>query len=154
MRPRKLIVKNELLTEAVNKMAKENTAATQKEMIDLLMRSGLLIPVKIMPPAKRDANGFYMLTSKHKIAYATVKSATYANDPDASYYIAFTDTDEIKAWAGGKPTDSFVARFEDYAVMLMQPGAKCKGLVLNPASANVLITTEAVREIIKERDVQ
>lgn len=154
MIPRKLKVKNELLTEAVNNVAKENTPETQKEMLKYLVGSGMLLPVKIMPAAKRDANGYYRFSPKHKVAYATVKSAQYENDPDASYYIAFTDSEEMKAWAGGKPVDSFIAHLDDYAVMLLKPEAQMKGFVINPAGANVVITTAAVRDIIRERDAQ
>ena len=59
MVPRKVKIKNELLTEAVNNVAKENTPENQKEMIKYLAGSGMLLPVKIMPAAKKDANGYY-----------------------------------------------------------------------------------------------
>ena len=154
MVPRKVKIQNELLTEAVNNVAKENTPENQKEMIKYLVGSGMLLPVKIMPAAKKDANGYYRFSPKHKIAYATLTRTAFENSPEASYYIAFTDSNEMKAWAGGKPVDSFVAHFDDYAVMLLKPEAKMKGFIINPAGANLVISTAAVREIIKERDAQ
>lgn len=154
MRTRKVRVENELLTGAVNRFAQENTPEVKEEMIKYLLGSGMLLPVKIVPSAKRDTQGNYLMTPKHKVAYATVKNVKYEKDPEACYYLAFTDSHEMRKWSGGKSVDSFIAYFDDYAIMLLKPGATCKGIVVNPAGANLVITTQAIRQIIKDRDAQ
>lgn len=152
MEPRKETLINEELKTAIRMMAEDNNSKTQKDLLDILMKSKLLIPVKISPAAKKDPQGVYMLSPKHKITFATVKNYQDTKHPDKSYFIGFTDTEELKAWAGGKHIDTFLADFNDYAVMLLKPDAVCKGFVLNPAGGNVCFTTDVVKQIIKRRD--
>lgn len=154
MEPRKEMIINEELKTAIKMMAEDNNSKSQNDMIDILMKSKLLIPVKISPAAKRDDQGNYMLSPKHKITFATVKNYQDTKNPDWSYFIGFTDTEEFKAWAAGKKIDAFLADFNDYAVMLLKPDAKCKGFVLNPAGGNVCFPTDVVKQIIKKRDAK
>lgn len=152
MEPKKEMIINEQLKTAIRMMAEDNNSKTQNDMLDILMKSKLLIPVKISPAAKRDEQGRYMITPKHKITFATVKNYHDDVNPDNMYLIGFTDTEEYKAWANGKNHDTFMADFNDYAVMLLKPDAVCNGFVLNPAGGNVCFTTDTIRQIIKRRD--
>lgn len=154
MEPRKEIIINEELKTAIKMMAGDNNSKNQNDMIDILMKSKLLIPVKISPAAKRDDQGNYILSPKHKITFATVKNYQDMKNPDWNYLIGFTDSEEFKAWANGRHMDAFLADFNDYAVMLLKPDAKCKGFVLNPAGGNVCFPTDVVKKIIKSREAK
>ena len=154
MEPRKEIIINEELKSAIKMMAEDNNSKSQNDMLDILMKSKLLIPVKISPAAKRDDHGTYILSPKHKITFATVKNYQDMKNPDWNYFIGFTDTEEFKAWAGNKDIDAFLGDFNDFAVMLLKPDAACKGFVLNPAGGNVCFTTDVVKQIIKRRDAK
>lgn len=152
MQPRKETIINEEFKSAIKALAEDNNSETQSRIFRVLMHSKLLIPVKISPAAQRDDQGNYILSPRHKLTFATVKNYHDAKHPDWSYFIGFTDTQEFKAWAGGKHIDAFLADFNDYAVMLLKPDAVCKGFVLNPAGGNVCFPTEVVKQIIKRRD--
>lgn len=152
MEPRKETIINEELKTAIKMMAEDNNSKSQGDMLDILLRSKLLIPVKISPAAKRDDRGNYILSPKNKITFATVKNYQDTRNPDFSYFIGFSDSEEFKNWAGSKHYDTFLADFNDFAVMLLKPEAVCKGFVINPAGGNVCFTTDVVKQIIKRRD--
>ena len=149
MESRKEVIINEELKTAIKMLAEENNAKNQSDLIHILRKSKLLIPVKLSPTAKRDDQGNYILTKKHKVTFATVKNYQDSIHPDWKYFIAFSDNEEMKKWTENKPYDAFVADFNDYAVMLLKPEAVCKGFVINPCGGNVCFETDVIKKIIK-----
>ena len=116
MEPRKELIINEELRTAIQMLAEDNNGKNQADLIQILMKSKLLIPVKLQPAAKRDDQGNYLLTKKNKITFATVKNYQDNENPDWQYFIAFTDSNELKNWSNGKPRPSVYECIHNYSV--------------------------------------
>ncbi|MCI5958273.1 MAG: SseB family protein [Lachnospiraceae bacterium] len=141
---------NEALISSIQKFGEEVNADTQRNLLDEVLKSRLWLPARVTPAPIKTPKGEYVVTSKHKVhmvsAHQTVKGQ------DTTYYIAFTDKDAYKTWANGKKHDIFTADFDEIAVMLLRPTAVCKGVIINPGTDNIRLTTEAVKQSIVHRD--
>lgn len=143
-------LQNEKLIFSIHRFMDEKTAGTQRDMMDLIMQSKFWIPAKVTPAPKKTSKGTYVLTSKNKVSL--INAHQTANGEDKSYYIAFTDAEAFKIWANGRRHDIFTAEFDEIAVMLLRPTASCNGMVINPGSANIRLTTHAIKEMVRHRE--
>lgn len=147
MKYRKEPLNNEALIEAIHKMTEEPTGESQKAMLTILAKSELYIPTKLSPVPKKTSDGRYMMTPKTKISF--ISAHQKMGEEDRGYFLAFTDNDAYKKWAAGKKYEVLTASFDDYAVMLLRPGATFDGLVLNPGTDNITIRKGVVKQVIK-----
>lgn len=150
MKFKKEALQNEALKESIQKFREEINADNQRALLDEVLKSKLWVPAKVTPAPIKTPKGEYIVTPKHKVNM--VSAHRMVNGQDVAYYIAFTDADAYKAWADGKRHDIFTAVFDEIAVMLLRPTAVCKGVVINPGTDNIQLTTEAVKQSIIHRD--
>lgn len=141
---------NEALISSIQKFGEEVNADTQHSLLDEVLKSKLWLPARVTPAPIKTPKGEYVVTPKHKVHMVSAHQTV--NGQDTTYYIAFTDKDAYKTWAQGKRHDIFTAEFDEIAVMLLRPTAVCKGVILNPGTDNIRLTTEAVRQSIAHRD--
>lgn len=150
MKFKKEELQNEALNACIQKMKEEVNADTQRALLDEVLKCKLWVPAKVTPAPIKTPKGEYVVTSKHKVSLVSAHHTV--NGQDISYYIAFTDKDAFKTWANGKKHDIFTAEFDEIAVMLLRPTAVCRGVILNPGTDNIRLTTEAVKQSIIHRD--
>ena len=150
MKFKKEALQNEALKDSIQKFRDEVTADTQRNLLDEVLKSKLWVPAKVTPAPIKTPKGEYIVTSKHKVSMVSAHHTV--NGQDVAYYIAFTDSEAYKTWANGKRHDIFTAEFDEIAVMLLRPTAICKGVIINPGSDNIRLTTEAVKQSIIHRD--
>ena len=150
MKFKKEELQNEALNSCIQKMKEEVNADTQRALLDEVLKCKLWVPAKVTPAPIKTPKGEFVVTSKHKVSLVSAHHTV--NGQDISYYIAFTDKDAFKAWANGKKHDIFTAEFDEIAVMLLRPTAVCRGVILNPGTDNIRLTTEAVKQSIIHRD--
>lgn len=150
MKFKKEALQNEALKESIETFKADVNAETQRNLLDEVLKSKFWVPAKVTPAPIKTPKGEYIVTPKHKVSM--VSAHHVVNGMDIDYYLAFTDGEAFKAWAKGKRHDIFTAEFDEIAIMLLRPTALCKGVVINPGTDNIRLTTEAVKQSIIHRD--
>lgn len=150
MRFKKEELHNEALKASIVEFKKEIGPATQNVLLDEMTKAKFWVPTKITPAPIKTASGQYIVTPKHKVNM--VSAHQVVNGKELVNYIAFTDADAYKAWAKGKRYDIYTVAFDELAVMLLRPTSVCDGVVVNPATDSIRLTTEAVKQAVIQRD--
>lgn len=143
-------VRNPALTAAIAKMKAENTPQSRNAVINEMMNSVFLAPAIIdfgKNPPKPDEQG------KVKIEKDTKISFTLINTQDGkTFFMAFTDWDELRKWNKNPGQQTLMLRFDDYASLLAK-NEKASGFVINPYTENLRFPPEMVADLKKQKDV-
>lgn len=72
------------------------------------------------------------------------------NQDDESFFIAFTDWDELRKWSKDH-VQTLIMRYEDYKAMLLKDPDVAKGFVINPYNQNIIITPQLMEYIERRK---
>lgn len=143
-------VTNPELVIIMNKFMAEKTKVNEILLADQITHAQFLTPVILDGEIE---NGVLK-------AGSTLRFKILINEQNESYFMAFTDWDELKKWS--KQTEqTFIATYEDLKGMVLKDSYEIKGFAINPYGQNFLITSEIMKffseiraEIIEKKDDQ
>lgn len=143
-------VTNPELVTIMNKFMAEKTKVNEILLADQITHAHFLTPVILDGKIE---NG--MLE-----AGSTLNFKILINDQNESYFMAFTDMDELKKWSD-QTEQTLIVTYEDIKDMILKDSDEIKGFAINPYGQNFLITPEIMEffseiraEIIEKHDPQ
>lgn len=140
---------NPALKEAAAKLRAENNPVNLNAVINEMTRAVFLVPANIDlgPNAPRpDAAGKVQLPKDSKINFLLL------NTKDGkSYFMAFTDWDELHKWRKDPAQKTMMLRFDDLAGLLAK-GQSAAGFVVNPFGDNLRFEAPMVASIMAQKN--
>lgn len=146
-------VSNPMLVGAIKLMREEDTPEHRTMLTGEIMKAHFLAPAIIMPEPEKTENGELKIQIGSKVQFPMLST------PDGKqFFMAFTDSVELKKWKDDERIYTFALTFDDYAGMLLtrKEGKVCPalGFVINPFGGNVLVTREMVASFVAARIAQ
>ena len=134
--PNQKPITNPELVEALKALHQENTPQNQGKVLGLVVeRAVFLTPAVVTPSARKQATiQFQLITTKD----------------GRPFFPAFTDAEELRKFAGQKPVQSVVLRFDDY-VSLIQRNEKACGFVVNPLGLSLTLDRKTVESLAAKK---
>lgn len=131
-----------MLVGAIQLLKAENTPDHSKLFTQEMLQARFLSPVIITPPPEPDETGKVHLTKDNKIQFPMLT----ASDGN-SYFMAFTDMEELTNWSKEEKKQTFIMKFDDYAAMVLGKDSRAAGFVVNPYGGNIIITKENIARL-------
>lgn len=131
-------VTNPDLVKAMKKMQENPTKDNQDIFLAEVMKAHFLTPVVIDPQPK------------HKKDLASIKKGTkinfglITNQQEQSFFIAFSDWNELKKWKNNENQQTLVVTYKDLETMILGNSQGSNGFVINPFGENVLFNREMI----------
>jgi len=145
----KPVINPELL-ESMNKFLDDKSAENELILIGKINQSHLLTPVIV------SGNVENCLIEEG----STVSFKTVSNTNDESYFIAFTDLDELGKWSKDKE-QTLIYTCDDLNGIVIENINTIKGFVINPYSQRFIVTPEVMlyfsqrkSELVVEKDTK
>ena len=131
---------NPAAVAAMEAFIKEQTPRHELDMISTLMRARFLSPVIFSEPV---IDG--------QVPKGTQIQQYVINNPQGDrFFLAFTDDEAMKKWAKEEKRDFVLLNLAECLALIKHADAdKIKGLVVNPFSHNVTLTTEMLEGLPK-----
>lgn len=143
-------VTNPKLVDSINKFLTEKSAENEFVLIEKITQAHFLTPIIMQGEIE---NG--ILTAGSTISFKMI-----ANSSDESFFIAFTDWEELAKWSKDQE-QTHISTYEDLKTMVLKDTEKVKGFVINPYGQNIVITPELMQyfarrksEIVIEKDTK
>lgn len=143
-------ITNPKLVEIMNKFLNERSAENEIVLIDRITQAQFLSPVILDGEIQ---NG----TIK---AGATISFKMLTNNSNESFFMAFTDWEELGKWSKEKE-QTLISTYEDLKSMVEKDAQRVKGFVINPYGQNIVITPELIQyfsrrksEIVIKKDTK
>ncbi|WP_184313765.1 enhanced serine sensitivity protein SseB [Anaerosolibacter carboniphilus] len=125
-------VTNPELVKSMNLFLKEKSAENEFNLIEKITQANYLVPV-IFQGKIEDG-----VLKKDSI----INFKVISNSSDESFYIAFTDWDELGKWSK-EPEQTLISTYDDLKHMVLKSEG-IKGFVINPFNQNFIITPEVI----------
>lgn len=143
----KKTISNPMLVGAMELLRDENTVERRNIFIDEMLKATFISPVIITPEPEIDEQGKMKLTREHQIQLPMLST------PEGKhFFMAFTDKGELEKWKKDEKQKNFTFVFDDYSNMLMKNQSNSEGVVINPFSANMVLSKEMVVAIKEAKD--
>lgn len=147
-------VTNPELVDIMNKFSNEKNAKNEFVLIEKITQAHFLTPIIIEGEIEKGVIK----------AGSTISFKMLTNNSDESFFIAFTDWEELAKWSMEKE-QTLISRYEDLKAMVLKDTEKVTGFVINPYGQNIVITPELmqyfsqrisglVSEIVIEKETQ
>jgi hypothetical protein len=142
-------VTNPELVKSMNEFLQENSAQNEFILIEAIAKANFLIPITLQGEIEDG-----MLKQDSTIGFKTI-----TNGSEESFYLAFTDWDELGKWSKERE-QTLISTYDDLKQMVsINDGIK--GFVINPFNQNLVITAEVMEyfahrksEIVIKEDTQ
>ena len=138
-------ISNPQLVEALAALHKENTPQNQGKVLDLVLNHASFLAPVVLAPVPKGQNVPPQLQGKTAIQFQLI--TTKDGRP---FFPAFTDAEELRKFAGQKPVQSVVLRFDDY-VSLIQRNEKACGFVVNPLGLSLTLDRQTVESLATQK---
>lgn len=141
-------VTNPALVAAMDTMLADNTMQTRSDMLGEMMKAHFLSPAIITPepPKGADPSGMTTLPEGTHIEFPMLE------DNDGKLFaMAFTDWEALAAWQQKEGQQTLILTFDDYAAMVLRPGSKFQGFVINPFRQNLIFNKEMVASLKEQK---
>ena len=132
------------LLESLKQLLQNDTEDNRLKVIEeVVMNARFLIPADFSDfPETKDGNTNITLNKDTIIHFHTV-----TNTEDQTFYLAFTDWDELKKWQNDDNQKTIVLTFDNYASMVLKDDI-IEGFIINPSSASLIINRQML-ELLK-----
>lgn len=141
-------VTNPELIKIMNEFLNEKSAENEVVLIEKIMQAHFLTPVKIEGEIE---NGVIKTGT-------TISFKMLTNNSGESFFMAFTDWEELGKWSKEKE-EALISTYEDLKAMVENDVQRVKGFVINPYGQNIAITRELMEyfsqrksEIVIQKD--
>lgn len=138
-------VSNPLLIGAIELMKAENTPEHKKMVSDEILKAIYLTPATVTPiPPEGETK---------LPPGSNVQLPVLAASNGKQFFMAFTDTKELKKWKDEEGQQTLAMSFDDYAMMMFRRDkegnpSQVAGLVINPFGANIIVPKEMVAHYV------
>jgi hypothetical protein len=143
-------VTNPQLVDIMNKFSNERSAENEFILIERITNAHFLTPIIMKGEIE---NGVLK-------AGSTISFKMITNNSDESFFIAFTDWEELAKWSKEKE-ETLISTYDDLKGMVLKDTVNIKGFVINPYGQNIMITPEIMQyfskkksEIVIEKDTK
>lgn len=131
---------------AMNRMKENNNAETQNKMVEEALNARFLVPCIMEMKAGTEKD------KKRTPENTTPRISMIKTTDGRTFFIAFTDLNELNKWQKNEDQNVLVMSFDDIAGMVLNQNVESEGFVVNPASTNVVFQKKMVFTIIYNRD--
>lgn len=133
-------VSNPELVEIMNKFANERNAENEILLIEKITQAHFLTPIIMEGEIE---NGIIK-------AGGTISFKMLNNNSGESFFMAFTDWEELAKWSKEKE-QTLISKYDDLKSMVLKDTKRVKGFVINPYSQNIVITPELMQYFSQTR---
>lgn len=137
-------INNPDLLQAIEEMKRSSSSDNLDKVLNEVMAAHFLSPVTITPIPQPGENGDIILKEKTTISFYKIE-----DERNNSYYLAFTDWDELRKWNSKEDIQAIVSTFDDYASMTLDENGRGEGFVINPSGANICFTRSMIESLIQ-----
>ncbi len=138
-------INNPMLMGALELLRAENTQDHRNMVMQEILRARFLVPVVVEPPLEANEEGVAKVEVDRKMNFMLL-SASDGN----SYFMGFTDMEELKRWNTQSKHQIFALKFSDYVQMLLKPDCEVNGVVINPFDHNLVITKDMIQSMLSK----
>lgn len=143
--PNQKPITNPELVEALKALHQENTPQNQGKVLGLVVERAVFLTPAVVTPAPQQPG---QADSARK--QATIQFQLITTKDGRPFFPAFTDAEELRKFAGQKPVQSGVLRFDDY-VSLIQRNEKACGFVVNPLGLSLTLDRKTVESLAAKK---
>ena len=143
--PNQKPITNPELVEALKALHQENTPQNQGKVLGLVVERAVFLTPAVVTPAPQQPG---QADSARK--QATIQVQLITTKDGRPFFPAFTDAEELRKFAGQKPVQSVVLRFDDY-VSLIQRNEKACGFVVNPLGLSLTLDRKTVESLAAKK---
>lgn len=143
--PNQKPITNPELAEALKALHQENTPQNQGKVLGLVVERAVFLTPAVVTPAPQQPG---QADSARK--QATIQFQLITTKDGRPFFPAFTDAEELRKFAGQKPVQSVVLRFDDY-VSLIQRNEKACGFVVNPLGLSLTLDRKTVESLAAKK---
>ena len=143
--PNQKPITNPELVEALKALHQENTPQNQGKVLGLVVERAVFLTPAVVTPAPQQPG---QADSARK--QATIQFQLITTKDGRPFFPAFTDVDELRKFAGQKPVQSVMLRFDDY-VSLIQRNEKACGFVVNPLGLSLTLDRKTVESLAAKK---
>ena len=122
---------NPELVNSMNTCLNEKTAENEAVFIEKIIKANFLAPIIFKGEIE---NGVLKADS-------TISFKTITNSLNESFFLAFTDWEELGKWSKEKE-QTLIVPYDDLKAMVLKDNTNIKGFVINAYGQNFLITPE------------
>ena len=138
-------IENPELVAALAALHQENTPQNQGKVLGLVVERAVFLTPAVVTPAPPQPG---QADSARK--QATIQFQLITTKDGRPFFPAFTDAEELRKFAGQKPVQSVVLRFDDY-VSLIQRNEKACGFVVNPLGLSLTLDRKTVESLAAKK---
>lgn len=136
---------NPALMLAISRMKEDNNLITQNKMIAEAVKARYIVPCDMQ--MKEGTEEEKVRNSENtRMAFNMVKTTT-----DETYFVAFTDLEELKKWKDLNRQNVVVMDFKQLADLVIRAKDRSFGFVLNPATTNVTFRKNIIENILESQ---
>ena len=137
-------ITNPELVEALKALHQESTPQNQGKVLGLVVEQATFLAPAVVTPAQNQSAGKKQ---------ATIQFQLINTKDGRPFFPAFTDAEELRKFAGQKPVQSVLLRFDDYA-SLLQRNEKACGFVVNPLGLSLTLDRKTVESLaVRKKEV-
>lgn len=138
-------VTNPELVKALSHMRQVKTRESGDAVIELIKTAKFLVPIVLNKQPKRNEDGTVTFHDQTMIRFPLLQNAK-----KQSYFMAFTDWNELYKWSSGQDQTTAVFELKDYLDLLEGPNNEgAAGMVVNPYGGNLTLTRDMLRVLLK-----
>ena len=138
-------ITNPELVEALKALHQENTPQNQGKVLGLVVEQAVFLSPAVVTPAPQQPP-----QANPAQKQATIQFQLITTKDGRPFFPAFTDVDELRKFAGQKPVQSVMLRFDDY-VSLIQRNEKACGFVVNPLGLSLTLDRKTVESLAAKK---
>lgn len=139
---------NPELVMAIKAMKESNTKESQDQVINEVMKAHFISPVSILPiPGSPSDNNEVVLKEQTTISFSIVE-----NTDNQSFFLAFTDWDELGKWHKSENQQTLIMTFDDLAGMVLDEKGNSDGFVINPFGDEITFNKAMIIALKEERE--
>ena len=127
-------VTNPELVDSMNKFLNERSAENEGVLIEKITKAHYLAPIILQGEIE---NGILK-------AGSTISFKMLTNSLGETFFMAFTDWDELAKWSTEKE-ETLISTYDDLKSMVLKDTENVKGFVINPYGQNIVITPELMQ---------
>lgn len=138
---KKPTIKNPNLVAAMADFKQQRNKQTEEAMLNALQEASFIAPISLrtnLDEVKPDENG-------QRQVQASLLAVS--NKAGHKLFPAFTDWLEFLKWKNDPEAETTVITFDQYSELLLKQGVDIKGIVINPAEANIVVQREKMAEM-------
>ena len=143
--PNQKPITNPELVEALKALHQENTPQNQGKVLGLVVEQAVFLSPAVVTPAPQQPS-----QANPAQKQATIQFQLITTKDGRPFFPAFTDVDELRKFAGQKPVQSVMLRFDDY-VSLIQRNEKACGFVVNPLGLSLTLDRKTVESLAAKK---